>query len=157
RIGTNSSGSTSVGNQGDGVAINAAANNTVGTAPAPVPAGCTAPATACSTPCNILANNNNGVNAFGATTRAAALGNSIGVLSTGTTPLGNRADGVAISNSSTNTVAGNVISGNDSGIEISGDAATQNVVRGNFIGTSSSGTSSLPNASFGVRLLTNAS
>ena len=157
RIGTNSANVATVGNQGDGVNLDAAPNNIIGTAPAPLPAGCTAPATACSTPCNVIANNSNGLRMLNGATGVAVLGNYIGVKSTGTAALGNRSDGVLISNASSNTVAGNVISSNDTGVEIEGGTATLNVVRGNLIGTTNSGTSALPNAAFGIRLISSAS
>jgi hypothetical protein len=79
-------------------------------------------------------------------------GNLIGSDITGTTPLGNSSNGVAISGSSNNIIGGvgsgdpNVISGNGNfGVLISG-LSTGNILQGNFIGTNGTGTAALGNA-----------
>lgn len=90
-------------------------------------------------------------------------GNFIGVDGTGTLPLGNHGDGVAISASNGahgniigGTVPGarNIISGNiGNGVGLSGDG---NVVEGNYIGTDVTGEASVGNTQNGVALVRNA-
>jgi hypothetical protein len=83
-------------------------------------------------------------------------GNFIGVDATGVVRLANGGSGVYIEDSSRNTIGGsfetarNVISGNDTGVEITGTSADENVVIGNYIGTDKSGMKSLGNTNWGV-------
>jgi hypothetical protein len=85
----------------------------------------------------------------------SVLGNLIGTDAGGSNALGNGSAGVSII-SSNNTVggpvagAGNVISGNNVGVLISGNASG-NQVQGNLIGTDGTGTAALPNST-GVRI-----
>jgi hypothetical protein len=80
-------------------------------------------------------------------------GNYIGLRADGTSPFATPANGhgVTIRNAPFNNVggglegAGNVISGNQDGVLVSGDAAEQNQIQGNFIGTTPSGTGVLAN------------
>lgn len=79
-------------------------------------------------------------------------GNFIGTDPTGTTALGNAADGIHISGSSDNIIRGNVISGNGSdGIELR-EGGAKTIVTGNLIGTDITGTVDLGNGEMGMRL-----
>ncbi len=85
-------------------------------------------------------------------------GNYLGTDVTGTAALGNN-DGVAIENSTNNTIggtasgAGNLLSGNrDDGASIFGSGSTGNLVQGNLVGTDASGTIALPNGDDGLTL-----
>jgi CSLREA domain-containing protein len=83
-------------------------------------------------------------------------GNFIGTNAAGSAAVGN-ATGILIEGpSSLNTIggplqgspgagAGNLVSGNTTGIRVLGGSASGNVVRGNFVGTNSAGTGALPN------------
>ena len=145
-IGTDVNGTADLGNTGDGVFISDAPSNTIG--------GTTAAAR------NIISGNESvGVQIFetGATGNLVQ-GNYIGTDLTGTVALGNTLDGVWINNAPSNTIggtasgAGNVVSANFLGVQISGVFATANLVQGNLIGTDASGTSALGNAFDGVRI-----
>jgi hypothetical protein len=145
-IGTDSSGTTDLGNSGSGVNIVSGISNSIGG---------TTPFSR-----NVISGNNNrgiNVNSTGAT-GLLIQGNYIGTNKNGAAALGNTLQGVFItcpgsSIGGTNAGAGNVISGNGStGLEINGAAATGNVVAGNLIGTNAAGTSAVPNASSGVQL-----
>ena len=104
----------------------------------------------------ISGNRQDGVSiTFGATgTRVE--GNLIGTDVTGTLDLGNAHEGVFIGEASQNAVggrtegAGNVISGNGTGVSVSGVGATGNVVQGNLIGTTAAGMAPLGNSLDGV-------
>jgi len=82
-------------------------------------------------------------------------GNYIGTDATGTINLGNTNNGIAIFGSSNNTIggsipeAGNVISGNATGIEINGDGS---IIQGNYIGVGADGVSPLGNRIRGIRI-----
>jgi hypothetical protein len=140
-LGTESDGTSALGNAGDGVQIASGADeNTIGGTN--------------SAALNVISGNEgDGVDIVGGL-RAAnnqVLGNHIGTDEDGTADLGNGEDGVHISAES-NTIGGaapsarNVISGNvDDGVEI-GEDAFSNVVSGNYIGTDRSGTSALGNS-----------
>jgi hypothetical protein len=107
---------------------------------------------------NVIATNLRGVLLSG----PGAIGNTvqdnlIGTDPAGTGDLGNALEGVRIDNASDNLVTGNatgsqVISGNDVGVLIIGNAATRNRVLGNFIGTDITGTFDLGNSQEGVRI-----
>jgi Calx-beta domain-containing protein len=87
-------------------------------------------------------------------------GNFIGTDATGTVNLGNTNYGVAIFDSSNNTIggsipgAGNVISGNGWGVSIASSSGTPigNIVQGNYIGVAADGTSPLGNRVEGLRI-----
>ena len=84
----------------------------------------------------------NGVNTSG----NVVLNNYIGTNVEGTAALPNSVIGVLISQSSRNTVQGNLISGNGLvGLEIAGVTASGNVVQSNKIGTNFDGTKAIPN------------
>jgi CSLREA domain-containing protein len=81
-------------------------------------------------------------------------GNIIGTNPGGTVDRGN-ARGIVV-NGATNTIGGtsagarNLISGNDTGIQLTGLSPTGNVVAGNYIGTTKDGTGALGNSGIGV-------
>jgi titin len=146
-IGTDATGTATLGNSGAGVRIATSSNNTIGD---------TSPAAR-----NIIsANGFNGVFITGVgATGNVVQGNFIGTDLTGTIALGNSFEGVSIVNAPNNAVGGtnagarNVISGNQNGIAIGGAPATGNVVQGNFIGTDLTGTIVLGNSRVGVFIL----
>ncbi len=138
RIGTNAAGNAAIPNAVAGIYIVSAGGNTVG--------GSTAGAR------NVLSGNGStrypgaGLWIEDNASGNVAIGNYIGVSADGSTPLGNKGDGIVISDASNNVIGQgsaetrNVISANGlSGIQIFGADATGNVVRGNFIGTDAVG------------------
>jgi hypothetical protein len=140
RIGTDISGSNALGNGGSGVWVspNFAVNVVIGG---------TDPAAR-----NVIsANQLDGIQ-IGSPSGAANVvqGNFIGTDASGTQALGNLRAGVRFDNVSrflvggTTAGAGNVISGNATGVEFS-SAATGNLLQGNFIGTDVTGTVALGN------------
>jgi hypothetical protein len=91
-------------------------------------------------------------------------GNYVGLNAAGTATLGNGGDGILILNGPSNNVvggtapgAGNVISGNQYGMSITGAGTTGNVVQGNFMGTNPAGTAALGNLTHAININTNAS
>ena len=152
-IGTNVSGTTALGNKGDGVIIiGGATGNTVG--------GTTAAAR------NVISNNGQaGVAVFQAATGNLVQGNYIGTDAAGTTALGNGTYGVWIfGGASGNTVGGtvagarNVIAASTySGVALLDAGTSGNLVQGNYIGTDVNGTTSLGNKGDGVQISRGAS
>lgn len=143
-IGTNAAGTSALGNDIDGVYLEAPANTVGGTT---------------SGARNVISGNNTfGIEIYGSTaTGNNVQGNYIGTDKNGTADLGNRFEGVIIGDSSNNTIGGttsahrNVISGNGgAGVDIYGSTSTGNAVQGNYIGTKSDGTSALGNDFVGV-------
>jgi hypothetical protein len=159
-IGTDVTGTLSLGNAASGVFIDPGASNTVG--------GTTAGAG------NLIAGNNgDGVTIQGNSNLVA--GNLIGVTSSGSS-IPNQGFGIGVVNgpnnsiggvsSASNTIGGttaaarNVISGNIlSGVNLGGSfsaaggGASANLVEGNFIGTNPAGTSAVPNGQDGIVLV----
>ena len=133
-LGTDVSGSLAVTNLGDGITLNGAPGNTIG-------------------PSNIISGNAlSGIQMIGVTAKTnAVVGNFIGTDASGKIALGNRYDGLYLTNALANQIggttagAGNVISGNlQNGILITG-GGNSNAVQGNLIGLASGGTNALPN------------
>jgi streptogramin lyase len=163
-IGTDASGTRSLGNVTAGIIIGASDGPT-----AQNQIGGTTPGTR-----NIISGNNGpGVYLFGGTTGNLIVGNFIGTDPTGLIAVGNANIGVLITDSPNNVVgglapsAGNVISGNRAasppsppsanpnttgagGVVILGNASAGNQVLGNFIGTDVTGTAPLGNGYDGV-------
>jgi hypothetical protein len=147
-IGTDITGTASLGNQGGGVSASGQSSaNTIGG----VGAGSA----------NIIAGNGGfGISVSGSAHGYVIVGNLIGTDATGIVALGNQGDGVFLGTTSwANTVggsaagAGNLISGNTGrGVAISGQNSTGNVVAGNLIGTDLHGTAALGNTRSGVSL-----
>ena len=133
-IGTNSGGTSDLGNSGKGIVVNDSPGNLIG-------------GTSASSRNLISGNTGGGISITGASAEGNRVeGNWIGIASDGSSALTNNGAGVSISGASDNRVGGtvagarNVISANPTGVLISGPAATRNLVRGNFIGTDSTGT-----------------
>jgi titin len=91
-------------------------------------------------------------------------GNRIGTVASGLAAAGNNLTGVTINDGSTsNTVggaidgAGNVISGNTDGVDLSNQGTTGNLILGNLIGLGLDGSTALGNLSHGVLINTGAS
>ena len=148
-IGTDRTGSHSLGNATDGVSIQAgAASNTVG-------------GTVAGAGDVISGNGGNGVSLIGSGTKSNVVADDdIGTDVTGSLPLGNVDDGVDIeSGAASNTVGGtaagasDVISGNGlEGVSLEGTGTSANVVAGDFLGTNSAGTAALGNGEYGVEI-----
>ena len=148
-IGVDSSATRALGNQRDGVRIEDASNNVIGT-----PNLLTANGTVRVLLGNLLSGNaSNGVEIVGLTaTGNQILGNRIGTDGSGSSAVPN-IQGIFIQDAPGNAIggidpgAGNLISGNVSaGIQVVGQNATGNAIVGNFIGTNALGTSSLSNS-----------
>jgi hypothetical protein len=139
-LGTDATGSKAVGNGVAGVAIiNSSTLNTIG--------GLTDGAR------NVISGNGAGVDLAGSgATGNLVEGNYIGTDATGSKALAN-GNGVLLGGADTtlNTIGGvtaaarNVISGNVTGVNLSGSGATSNLVEGNYIGTDATGSKALPN------------
>ena len=106
---------------------------------------------------NTISNNRlNGILIFGpGATGNMVMGNVIGLDPSGEIAIGNAFDGIRIDSASGNTIggtgaAGNTISGNNNGIEITNTGALGNFVLGNNIGTDIKGVVDLGNAVDGV-------
>ncbi|HEX9962888.1 MAG TPA: hypothetical protein VGB00_18290, partial [Pyrinomonadaceae bacterium] len=142
-IGTNSAGTTALGNINYGVLILDA--TTLGS----IVGGIT-PAER-----NVISGNSGtGITLSAGADTVLIAGNYIGTDKNGTADLGNTSHGILIANSSTNSVDGNVISGNNgSGVTIQQDfgfTASVNAVVNNFIGVNANGNTALGNNGSGV-------
>ena len=144
-IGLNAAGTAALGN-GNGVIIgggSATTNNTIG--------GTVAGAR------NVISGNIVGISITGSTTTGNKVqGNYIGTNPAGTAAIGNVAQGVLVQTAASNNTiggavagAGNVISGNDTGVQFA-NGATGNFVQGNLIGLNAAGTAALGNTGQGV-------
>jgi hypothetical protein len=155
-IGTDVSGTLDLGNAGNGVHVIDGANNTIGGT--------------ISAARNVISGNNgegvriDGANATGNIVR----GNYIGTSASGSADLGNRASGVYIRRAPSNSVIGNVVSGNNgfAGVAICGNAsvcgggdfgtqgnnASANIVQGNFVGKTADGLGALGNSGYGLSI-----
>ncbi len=143
-IGVSKDGNVALQNEGSGVVIENASNNTIG--------GATA------TQRNIISGNAaDGIIIQGAQAAINIIeGNYIGTTATGTGMLGNGSHGVFISEAPLNRIGGsgalNIISGNEQhGVYIIG--ANENIVGGNHIGTDVNGMAAFPNGGNGVLLI----
>jgi hypothetical protein len=144
-IGTDGNGTVAVPNFGSGVRLDSGASaNTVG---GPVPAAA-----------NVISGNSAGGVELVSCSANLVVGNLIGPDRNGTTALGNGSDGVAFDRGAVrNTVgAGNVISGNSTGVFVLGQGTRGNVLLGNLIGTDATGTARLGNAGDGVLIFAGA-
>lgn len=144
-IGTDATGTLSLGNTADGVVILFATDNTVG--------GTTPKAR------NIISGNaGNGVSIYETASDNLVQGNYIGTDVTGDAPLSNSGNGVAIAGATANNIIGgtangsrNVISSNGSyGVVLVDLGTTGNRVQGNYIGTNAGGNTSLGNGDAGI-------
>ncbi len=155
RIGTNASGTTAIGNSLEGVFIQNASGNIIGT-----------DGDYSNDPFekNLISGNVlHGIQIFGVgSTNNIVAGNRIGTDIAGTSIIANGGDGIRVFNASNNRIGlngngfggpdeRNLISGNaGDGILIQGATANSNEVRGNFVGTDASGTLGLANLFSGV-------
>jgi hypothetical protein len=159
-IGTNKGGTAALPNGGDGVFLGGVLQNgTVVNAPADNTIGGTDTSAR-----NIIAGNTiDGVRLTNGAMKNQVEGNYIGIASDGKTALGNSAVGVAILDSSDNTIGGsgfdasNVISGNRSdGVFIetleNGATATGNLVEENLIGIAPNFMTAVANSASGVEI-----
>lgn len=148
-IGTNATGTASLGNGDTGLLIHAGSGHLIG--------GTTAAAR------NVISANGQGVEVLlGPALNHQVQGNFIGTDVTGAIDLGNLGDGIFMLSGTANIMnctvggtaaaAGNVISGNGNvGIQFL-TVGTSNLVQGNLIGTNASGSNDLGNAGSGVAL-----
>lgn len=137
-----------LGNTGDGVRVAAPRNRIGGTTAAERN--------------TISGNNSDGIELVGTNALGNVIqGNYLGTDMAGTIDRGND-DGVNLNNSPGNLIggatpgAGNLISGNSTGVELSGLTAAFNLVLGNLIGTDASGAVALANSANGVLITSNA-
>jgi hypothetical protein len=142
-IGTNSTGTASLGNGSFGIAIGAGHGNVLGG---------NSPAAR-----NVISGNGQGVRIAGGNTSGnRVIGNFIGTDRTGKADLGNGNGVIIVGGASDNAIGGvsaaerNVISGNTIGVLINGSGVTGNRVLGNYIGTDKTGTLDLGNNLHGV-------
>lgn len=158
-IGTNFDGSTSVGNEEEGVRIEDAPSNSIG-----------GTATGAG---NVISGNGgsfssgvNGITITGTTaTGNSVLGNIIGLNASGSAALANSGDGVLIENASSSIIGGtsagarNIISGNEAsdfffasaGVHIQG-SANLCTIQGNYIGTDITGSVAIGNSISGIEI-----
>ena len=135
-------GTSDPGNRGDGVFLDNAPSNRIGS-------------TSDLQRNVIAANEGAGVRVAGALASGNLIsGNFIGITAGGNAALGNAQEGVRIELAATNNSigGGNVISGNLRGVTIVGPTTTGNVLFDNFIGTDAAGQGDLGNALEGVRI-----
>ncbi len=148
-VGIDASGSSGLGNSGNGVLLLRADDNNVGGTEAG--AG------------NVISSNGSGGIRIDNGDGNLVQGNYIGTNVSGTADLGNASNGVKIAGfpfgAINNTIggsqpgAGNIISGNEGiGISIEGSGAFGNMVQGNFIGTDVTGTLDFGNSFEGVEV-----
>jgi parallel beta-helix repeat protein len=137
-IGTDPTGTVALGNTVGGVRVGAAPNNRIG--------GTTTAAR------NVISGNSQDGLELQNSHGTVVQGNFVGTDASGTTALGNSQTGINVSNGSANTLiggtqpgAGNVISGNTTGVSITFAPTTRTRVVGNLIGTDVSGSVDLGN------------
>lgn len=151
-IGLGADGTTVVGNANAGVYVYGASTGTL--------IGTNADGAGDASEGNTISGNSHGIIVRGSgTTGTVIQGNQIGTNTAGTLDRGNANDGVLIENGAsltsvggTSTGAGNLISGNNEGIEITGATTTLNVVQGNLIGLNASGTGVIANDFDGIHI-----
>jgi uncharacterized repeat protein (TIGR01451 family) len=145
-IGTDALGAMPLANNSGGVGLLNASNNTIG--------GTTGGAG------NTLSGNGSGGIGSGLSITGGAnntvQGNAIGTTPTGTSAIGNILNGVAIGNSSNNTIGGpasgarNIISGNGASGIVLATSANGNILQGNFIGTDIDAAGAIANTGAGI-------
>ena len=140
-IGISATGANALGNRYSGVVINGGSGNLIG--------GGTAGARNC-----ISGNGISGVFLNGAAAVQNMIqGNYIGTDDSGELVVSNANDGITVSGAPSNTICGNVISGNGTnGVFLAGADAVGNILAGNFIGTDAAGKLALGNRNGGVTI-----
>jgi parallel beta-helix repeat protein len=110
---------------------------------------------------NIVAGFNTGIALSGSF--GSIKGNYVGTNSAGTAAVVNNFGGFNNLNFGISIISGdhiavenNVISGNGTGVQLSGNLSANNIVRGNLIGLNAAGTSAIPNTSWGIDLFNSA-
>jgi hypothetical protein len=143
RIGTDKSGTTKLGNTGDGVLISSA-GATTGTM---IVVGGHSDVER-----NVISGNKrDGVRLASAGAVAVVEGNFVGTDATGLVGLGNTFDGIDVMNVASALISSNLVSGNQQhGIDLSGAVTTD--VLANLIGLASTGAIAVPNSFDGVEL-----
>ena len=159
KIGTDASGNKALGNSLHGIFLdNGSSNNTIGGTTDNdrnvISGNGKFPVTNRTSSSILSTKGGVGVYINGANTSGnVVLNNYIGTNVEGTAALPNSVIGVLISQSSRNTVQGNLISGNGFvGLEIAGGTASGNQVQGNKIGTNFDGTAAIPNGLDGITI-----
>ncbi len=141
RIGTNLGGVSGLGNLGSGISVTNASGVRIGDENQPNR--------------NILSGNH-GAGVSIRSDGVVVTGNFIGIGLSNHNALGNLVAGVAIHGGSSNSVLGNTISSNPSGVVIAageGKISSRNTIRGNKIGTTPDGTDgAIGNAYYGILL-----
>lgn len=155
-LGTDASGIVDLGNQGNGISLeNGASDNLIGGASGTNLSSITSSAVSLNDNRNlILGNDVDGISFSGKGTKHNRIeGNYIGTDVSGTFDLGND-KGISISDgASRNSIANNLISGNeDNGIELEGEGTKKNRVIDNYIGTDVTGTKALGNGNEGIKI-----
>ncbi|VEP16065.1 conserved hypothetical protein [Hyella patelloides LEGE 07179] len=155
-IGTDTTGVIDLGNQGNGISLeNGASDNLIGGTSGANLATNTSDAISLSSDGNlIVGNDGDGIVLSGQGTRRNQIeGNYVGTDINGTSALGND-KGISLSEkASRNTIAENLVSGNqDNGIEMSDKGTKRNQITGNYIGTDATGTNALGNENEGVKI-----
>lgn len=148
-IGTDASGSFVVSNAGFGVVINGSSGNTVGGTNAGDRNVISGNGYSLGQDAAVYVGNNSDAR------HNMIVGNYIGTDVTGLKALTNQGHGVIVYGAPSNTIVGNVISGNNKcGVYVYSFSSqtTGNVIRGNYIGTDRTGTNSLPNGWSGVKM-----
>ncbi len=151
-IGLGADGSTVVGNSDAGIYVEGASTGTL--------IGTDLDGNGDVVEGNTIAGNSHGIIVSDAgTTGTEILGNRIGTNAAGTLDRGNANDGVLVQNGASNTSiggsaagAGNLISGNNEGIELTGSATTLNTIQGNLIGLNVNGTGTIGNDFDGIHV-----
>jgi hypothetical protein len=154
-IGTDASGTYSIGNSADGILVTNSPNNTIGGTTGVTPEG------DCTGACNLTSGN--GANGIGIWQSSASgntvVGNYAGINLHGTSPLPNGDIGFEAQDAPNNRVGGttpqerNIFSGNlGAGVSLTGSSATGNVVEGNYIGPDVSGQVGMGNHKMGVNI-----
>ena len=140
-IGVSTTGTNALGNNSNGIMINGSSRNLIGG----------------STPGTINLISGNGMSGVflngAAAVQNVIQGNQIGTDKSGALALRNANDGITVSGAPSNTISGNVISGNGTnGVFLAGPDADGNTVAGNFIGTDAGGKLALGNHNVGVAI-----
>lgn len=145
-IGTDPTGTEARPNT-NGISIASGGENVIGGTAGNTPGG------SCTGACNLISGNSgNGIRLMAQSVSNTLIqGNFIGTDVSGTIAIANIANGILVADAPDTQVGGdsaqarNIISGNDIGIELGIEGASNAVIRGNYIGTNSAGTDAIAN------------